>query len=587
VAVSCVVAVLVLTASGGSDRPVGRFVLHLAIVGAPVLTGLYAVRTQHYERFGRMLIVAGFIWSLAVLAEAPSSAPYTAGRLVAWTIFPLIVYLMLAFPGGHLVDKRDRLLVVAITVVIATLYIGAAPFTETFPENNPWASCEAACPANAVFVLGEEPGFVETVLEPVRDTASVLLLLGVVVSLALRLRSSGGMQRVTIVPVLVVSIVTTLVLLAFITARRAAPAGEAVEALGLAWTLCLPAISAAFTIGLVSRRLLLADVVSDLSLRLRGTPAPREVRDAIGAAVGDASVHVLIHDREQGRWLDEHGGVAAYADLAGPGRTVRRLDDGSGAVAAIVLDDDGAADDELVDAIVYVAEAAMRQASLRDDLDVSLRDLDESRKRIATAADVERRRIERDLHDGAQQRLIALRMRLSLAEDLLGEDPQAASVAIHALGGDIDLALDEIRSLARGIYPAILADRGLADALRSVARRAPLRVEVRAVGLTRQRPEIESAVYFTCLEAMQNAFKHAGGATRVSVSLRQDHVLELWVADDGQGFAPGARAGRGLRNMHDRIESLGGTLEITTSRTGGTGLRAVLPLPSDDGDAPL
>ena len=584
VGASAIVAALVLTASGGTDRPVGRFLLHLAIVGAPVLTGVYAVRVQRRRRFGRGLIAAGFIWSLAVLAESPSSLAYSAGRLFAWTIFPLVVYLMLAFPDGRLEHRRDRVLVLAITALIGTLYVGFAPFTEDYPVASPWASCDADCPANAFFVLTTEPAFIAAVVEPLRDVLSILVLFGVAVSLAMRIRALTGVQRAACVPVLGVSIAATVVRLAFVAARRADPGSDAAVALGLAWTLCLPAIAAAFSIGLLRRRLLLAGVVSDLSVRLRGAPRPGEVREAVGVVAGDAVSHVLVRDGRHGEWHDEDGDVVSPAALAQDGHSVRKLEDGAGPVAALVIDD-GAADDELVDVIAFVGEAALRQASLRADLEVSLRDLDDSRKRIATAADVERRQIERDLHDGAQQRLIALRMRLSLAEDLLPEDPKAASKAIHALGGDVDLALDEIRSLAHGIYPAILADRGLVDALRSVARRAPLHVDVRGVGLTRHRPEIESAVYFTCLEALQNAYKHARGATRVSVSLRQTHVLELWVVDDGEGFGPDAQPGRGLRNMHDRIESLGGTVELTSSRTGGAGLRVLLPLPSggDDG----
>jgi len=233
-----------------------------------------------------------------------------------------------------------------------------------------------------------------------------------------------------------------------------------------------------------------------------------------------------------------------------------------------------------MDAIVAIGEASLREARLKADLEASLSDLDDSRKRIATAADVERRRIERDLHDGAQQRLIALRMRLSLAEDLLREDPHAASYAIHDLGEDVDHALEDIRSLARGIYPALLADRGLADALRSVGRPSSLAVDVRAAGLRRLAPELETAVYFTCREALQNAAKHAEGATRARISLEQDSMmLTFEVTDDGAGFdPPAAPVGSGLRNMRDRVESVGGTLAIQSSPGHGTAIRGIVPL---------
>jgi signal transduction histidine kinase len=224
---------------------------------------------------------------------------------------------------------------------------------------------------------------------------------------------------------------------------------------------------------------------------------------------------------------------------------------------------------------------ALRGARLRSDLEASLGDLEESRKRIATAASVERRRIERDLHDGAQQRLIAMRMRLSLAEDLLQDDPRAAAEAIHDLGRDVDLALEEIRSLAHGIYPALLADRGLTDALLSVARRAPLDVQVRATGLSRHSSEIESAVYFSCLEALQNVIKHGGEAARAWIELRQDGALRFTVSDDGSGFdVAQTDGGAGLRNMRDRIESLGGELAVTSAPGAGTRIEGSVPLGS-------
>jgi signal transduction histidine kinase len=223
--------------------------------------------------------------------------------------------------------------------------------------------------------------------------------------------------------------------------------------------------------------------------------------------------------------------------------------------------------------------AALRHEELMMRLSASLHELEGSRKRIARAADVERSRIERDLHDGAQQRLIGLRIKLSLAEELAEREPAHAAQAVHALAGDVEAALGELRSLAHGVYPALLNDRGVADALRSAVGDVPLPCHLTARGLTRQPAEVETAVYFTCLEAIQNAAKHAAGATGIWLSLRQNHALRFEVRDDGPGFVVPAGAGTGgLRNMRDRVEAVGGELTIDSAPGTGTRIRGVVPL---------
>jgi signal transduction histidine kinase len=196
-----------------------------------------------------------------------------------------------------------------------------------------------------------------------------------------------------------------------------------------------------------------------------------------------------------------------------------------------------------------------------------LRQLEESRMRIARAADLERSRIERDLHDGAQQRLIGLRIKLSIAEEL--EDP---TPALHELGAEIERALEELRQLAHGVYPPLLSDRGLADALKALAIELPLPVHLAVVDIPRKPPEVETAVYFACREAAQNALKH--GAHELWITLTEQ---SFEVRDDGPGFTPpGSDFNGGLRNMHDRIEAIGGQLAIDSAPGRGTRVRGVV-----------
>jgi signal transduction histidine kinase len=216
---------------------------------------------------------------------------------------------------------------------------------------------------------------------------------------------------------------------------------------------------------------------------------------------------------------------------------------------------------------LYLAAACSEHRSLRTGLALS-------RARLVAAGDTERRRIERDLHDGAQQSLVALRVKLRLATDLIEQDPELARRKAQELGRMIDGIIEDIRALAAGIYPPVLASSGLAEALASVAQRSPIPATVDAVGVGRCRPEVETAVYFCCSEALQNAAKHAHRATAISIWLRRDGDLRLEVRDDGAGFPPGAvGSGRGLANMRERIESIGGTLDIRSAP--GEGVRVV------------
>ena len=195
-----------------------------------------------------------------------------------------------------------------------------------------------------------------------------------------------------------------------------------------------------------------------------------------------------------------------------------------------------------------------------------LRQLEESRMRIARAADLERSRIERDLHDGAQQRLIGLRIRLSIAEEL--DDP---SSALRDLGAEVELALEELRQVAHGVYPSLLSDRGLGDALRALAGELPLPVNLAIADVGRRPPEVETALYFACREAAQNALKH--GAKELWIALTEDGFE---VGDDGPGFLPVGPFNGGLRNMRDRIEAIGGHLAIDSAPGRGTRVRAVV-----------
>ena len=248
-------------------------------------------------------------------------------------------------------------------------------------------------------------------------------------------------------------------------------------------------------------------------------------------------------------------------------------------------DDDDQAFTELARQVGLALHNVKLDSALQESLDEVRRQADElraSRARIVEATDAERRRIERDLHDGAQQHLVALAVSVRLARQLADVNPDQAKEILDQLGSDLQDAVQELRNLAHGIYPPLLMDRGLGEALSAAAGRAALPTVVRAEGIGRYPQQVEAAVYFCVLEALQNAGKHAGDGSEVTISLREEEGALLFdVADDGAGFdlATGAHRGHGFVNMSDRVGAFGGSIAVDSAPGRGTQISGRLPLP--------
>jgi len=235
-------------------------------------------------------------------------------------------------------------------------------------------------------------------------------------------------------------------------------------------------------------------------------------------------------------------------------------------------------EENLLADLAHQAGLVLKNVGLTADLQTRLDELRASRQRLVTAQDEERRRLERNLHDGAQQHLVALKVKLGLTEMLMRSDPERARATIGELKTDADEALNTLRDLARGIYPPLLADKGLSIALQSQARKATVPVTVHADGIKRYSQELEAAVYFCVLEALQNVEKYAR-ASLVTVALTQSNgSLSFEVRDDGCGFDPATKPrGSGLVNMYDRLDALGGQLTVDSAPGSGTRLRGDVP----------
>ncbi|MET0158047.1 MAG: histidine kinase, partial [Acidimicrobiales bacterium] len=245
-------------------------------------------------------------------------------------------------------------------------------------------------------------------------------------------------------------------------------------------------------------------------------------------------------------------------------------------------------DDRVLAELARQVGLALHNVRLDSALQASLEQLEErnqelaaSRLRIVTAADESRRQIERNLHDGAQQHLVALAVKVGLVKQLIDADRATADEMLDQLRGDVQDTLDELRELAHGIYPPLLRDRGLQAALQASANRSILPVDVIvADGVGRHPTETEAAIYFCCLEAMQNAGKHAGEDARLTVTITEvDGELRFEVADDGPGFDVATAAmGHGFVNMRDRLGAIGGTLEIDSAPGQGSRIRGHVPV---------
>jgi signal transduction histidine kinase len=549
------------------------------IVATPIAVGLYAWRDGTHARFGRLLVLVGAAWFLAALSSSSNELLYSIGRVAGWTVEAGLIYLILAFPSGRLTNRIDRRLAGAAAAVVAILFLPTMLITETYPTPSPFATCDADCPSNALMLLGSEPAFLDDFVVPLRELLAVVILLGVVVRLADRIRRATRLMRRTLVPVLVLAMVRTLAVAVALVLRRAGADDSVLEVATAVIALGLPALCIGFLVGLLRWRIHTADCLVALAHGLRSRNGPAQRRDLIAATLTDPTVELAFWRSDGGAgWVDADGSPTSLPPPPSHRRATLILD-GDEPVAAVVHDAALSEQRSFVEAVGAYAFVWDDNRRLAERVESSLTELRASRARILAAADDERRRIERDLHDGGQQRLVALRIRLQLAEELMKQDPTQARNMLHLLGGEVDAALDELRSLAAGVYPSLLAARGLPDAIRTAALQSPVPALVEVDGADRYSQEIETAAYFCCIEALQNVAKHAPDATSVSISLSRNGDLGFEVRDDGPGFpvADGI-TGHGLVNMRDRMAAVGGELKIRSTPGAGTAVIGTIPV---------
>jgi signal transduction histidine kinase len=308
--------------------------------------------------------------------------------------------------------------------------------------------------------------------------------------------------------------------------------------------------------------------LGDLVVEL-GSARPDEIRGLLARAIGDPSLELALWLPEQQRFVDDNGSTVNVSQEA-PGRAVTLIGPQQQRLAAVVHDASLIDQRPLLEAAGAAAQLALENGRLQAELRAQLAELQQSRARLVAASDAERRRLERDLHDGAQQRLLALGLALQLLRDDNG-DPQLLTEA----QAELHAALKELRELARGIHPAILTEQGLRAAVGSLADRGRLPIDTR-ISDERYPPAVESAAYFIVAEALTNVAKHAHARSAAVTIAPRDGILVVEVTDDGTGGAKPAANG-GLEGLADRVGALDGRFTVDSTPDEGTTVRAEIP----------
>jgi signal transduction histidine kinase len=570
------VSVLVPVSAASSATVVLETAARVVAVGLPVAVGLMAWRRAPFERFGRLLVATGAGVLAVTLSLSDDAVLYSAGRVANWGLEAGLVYVILAFPSGGLAQRVDQALVAAAVLLVGLLFLPTALLVESYPTPAPWVSCSSDCPRNAFMAVAHEPRVVDQLVSPAQVLVAIGLVVAILVRLADRVRGATRLGRRTLTPVLVVAMGWALVVGVALAVRLAWPGSALVE--GVVWLVALsaPAMAVAFLIGLMRWWVYVGASLRRLAARLRSPLAAQELRSALADAFEDPSLEV-VH-RRAGGWVDDEGRVLA-PPAPGSGRCLTEVGNGHRIVGGLIHDAALQHERAFSDAAVSATALTLESHRLAADTDLLLREVHDSRARIAASADDERRRIERNIHAGAQQRLLSLRIRVDLA-GRPGQDPAAAAIALRELAGEVDAAIAEVGSLARSTYPYVLTDQGLAAALALAAGDAPVCTTVVAESQRRYAAEIENAVYFCCLEAVHNAATHAGDAAAVHITVAErDDSVCFDVRDDGAGFDPDAApAGAGLTNIRDRVAAVGGRITIESTPGRGTRISAAIPL---------
>ena len=553
---ACVVTAGLASVNEELYQPALRVLLVWWVTLPYILAGIVAWRRRPDSFFGPLMILAGFVTQLSILQWTSQPLLNTVGQLCDLLVAAVWLHLFLAYPSGRLAGRREQVVVIigyfaAVGLQVVILMLGGFNDLHVLTVVSRQAAAEAVQNLQLL-------------------TLSALALIGVGL-LWWRWRSLPQWQRRRPAQILINCFSLTLVMLAalLIAGTFQLPGFEIIR---LATFTVAGLAPLAFLAGLLDARLAKAGV-GELLVQLRTDPTP-DLRGLLAQALRDPTLSLIYWLPQYGSWADQDGNPTS---LPGPDsdRQVTLVKQNGEQIAALVYHAALGEEPELVEAVSAAAGIALENGRLEAELRARLQELQGSRSRVVEAQQNERRRLERNLHDGAQQRLVALALELGLLADQANNDPATQERLKHARS-EVAESLDELRDIARGLHPAVVSGHGLAVALESLTAAAPLQVQLKTDGLPRLPEHLEVAAYYAVSESLTNAAKHAQ-TDRVTVDVSvTDNTLIVEIVDDGIGGADSER-GTGLRGLADRIEALNGRLRVWSSVGKGTRVRAEIP----------
>jgi signal transduction histidine kinase len=534
------------------------------------VAGVVAWWRRPADRSWVLIEVEAFTWFLSNLQGTGVPALLALGIALGALNQAVLVHLVLAFPGGRLRSRPERLIVIAAYAITVTG--GLVCIAGNGPGFDPYR-----CPGCTVGPIPGLDGHADLVIlasRVVEGVAAVLSLAAVAV-IGHRWRTSTAPGREILTATWLAIWVCILLFLSHVAEAVSVEPGDQTGS-WFVWASDLAQLAVPLGIMLVVLRIRLKRAaVGELLLELGSEPRPGRLQAGLAEALGDISLRLALWDPATGAYTDVHGRPLALP-AEDPGRSIEPVELDRRPLGAIVHDAALGAEPDLLTSAVAAARLALETRARHAELQARAERAEAARTRIIEAADHERRRVERDLHDGAQQRLVTLSLSLRTALQRADRQPDhSLRMALSEAVDELQVGLAELRELARGIHPAILTQRGLSGAIESLAARMTIPVET-SVHVGRCPPAIEAAAYFAVCEALTNVVRHAGASVACVRAECMDGILVVEVADDGVGDADPER-GTGLAGLRERVTAYGGTLTVTSPPGGGTRVRFELP----------
>jgi len=554
-----------LAAHAGADRPTEPGPVLTLLVGASLIgCGLASWRARPDNRLGPVMVLTGFVWFAGLLSEATNAPLYTVGVAIEYMFLCGFIYIVLSFPSGELGGTVDKAIVV-MAIAGSSLQLAAMLF-----GSGSGLRCGGGCGDNLIQVFHDN-GLALALLDLQRALGAVLTLTAVGLLTYRWLRASRPQRREVTWVLLAGN--ATLIALA-VTVVDDLLGNPLSSGPAKVWFLTLALVPIAVLATFVRRRLARGSVAG-LVVQLGAPTGPSDLRVALARALGDPSLDLAYWFPAEARYVTADG-RPVEVPAAGGGRRSTVVERDGTPIAMLLHDPALEHNSGLVQSVCAAAGLALENERLQAELRARLVELGASRGRLVQATDAERRRIERNLHDGTQQRLVSIAMSLGLLESRLAPEQGDAAPIVREARTALAQALEELRELTQGIHPTLLVERGLPVALEELCRRAGLPAHLNVALDVRLPDQVETAAYYLASEALSNAAKHSHGS-EVRVDVAYDGAtLTVEIADDGIGGAA-IGPGSGLRGLADRVEALGGRFTVSSPPGRGTRLVAQIP----------